>query len=388
MRPSIHNTVCIVLSSGTNTYTQPSLLVCNYSVNCVETGDFDNDGNQDFVYGDYGSNFIEVLKGNGTGSFTQTLTYTIGSSYTAWINCNDFNNDGFKDIVVGGSNEFSVFMNNASGGFLSPVVYPAVPTAYIVSEDFNNDGFKDLYIHTGSGYIMMKNLGSGTFQSAGSGMIGSVSFDLNNDGLNDLMGLNSGSLSISINQGNFNFSAATLTNAGVSGAINIVKCDLNGDNKRDIVVAGYNQGLFGIHLNNGSGGLLAPIIYTPTPSQIFIEGIRACDVDNNGMEDLVYQIGNVQDIRIIQNCLFLETIENQSSSIRTNIIPNPSTGGFKIKTEADITHFEVRDINGKTILQAKQTDQIDLSNYSNGIYFLKIETVNGDIGNYKLIKTD
>ena len=68
------------------------------------------------------------------------------------------------------------------------------------------------------------------------------------------------------------------------------------------------------------------------------------------------------------------------------LYPNPTSGIFNIGTEKEIT-ITVFDVLGKEIiLQNNNSKTIDLSHYSNGIYFVKITTLTGESSLHKLVK--
>ena len=67
-----------------------------------------------------------------------------------------------------------------------------------------------------------------------------------------------------------------------------------------------------------------------------------------------------------------------------SIYPNPTKGMFSVESESQIQKVIVSNSFGQIVFTTEQT-KIDLSNYPNGIYFLKIETISGSTIN-KLIK--
>jgi hypothetical protein len=76
-----------------------------------------------------------------------------------------------------------------------------------------------------------------------------------------------------------------------------------------------------------------------------------------------------------------ETLQNEFIKIS----PNPTTGKMKIETgELKIENIEIYDLAGKQLLSFK-TKEIDISNLSNGIYFMKLKTETGELTK-KIIK--
>ena len=74
-----------------------------------------------------------------------------------------------------------------------------------------------------------------------------------------------------------------------------------------------------------------------------------------------------------------EALVENSDNI--NIYPNPVNDRLFIETEVEIENIEVYDVYGRQMLSAvsHQPSVIDVSNLNSGIYFVKINTTNGNI---------
>jgi uncharacterized protein (TIGR03437 family) len=125
----------------------------------VVTGDFNGDGKIDLVGDSYRGFYIDMLPGNGDGTFgTAIETFTNGHSYS-FSAAADFNKDGKLDLVGGEV----VLAGNGDGTFRFPVFYGAVTYAcgaagssayvplpcgyqYVATAvaDFNGDGLPDI----------------------------------------------------------------------------------------------------------------------------------------------------------------------------------------------------------------------------------------------------
>jgi hypothetical protein len=70
---------------------------------------------------------------------------------------------------------------------------------------------------------------------------------------------------------------------------------------------------------------------------------------------------------------------------KISIYPNPTKGELTINTDLDISSIQIYDIKGNTIIKTKQKN-INISNYSKGIYLVKIHTISNEIKEYKIIK--
>ena len=120
----------------------------------VATGDFNNDGNQDFVVTNAGSNTFTVGLGDGKGNFPLINSYYIdtyngkGSSEPEGVEVADFNQDGNLDIVMaihGINNGALVYWGSGSGanwGNFTRVNFSNGPQGLAIA-DFNQDGYPD-----------------------------------------------------------------------------------------------------------------------------------------------------------------------------------------------------------------------------------------------------
>ena len=64
--------------------------------------------------------------------------------------------------------------------------------------------------------------------------------------------------------------------------------------------------------------------------------------------------------------------ETEKSEVEFSLFPNPSTGNFRIKTSVDNFLVKVYNSFGKFILEAENTNTINLSKYANGVYFVSV----------------
>jgi photosystem II stability/assembly factor-like uncharacterized protein len=69
-------------------------------------------------------------------------------------------------------------------------------------------------------------------------------------------------------------------------------------------------------------------------------------------------------------------IENSNASDLFSIYPNPVTANLQIQTNLQIKNIEITDIAGR-LLYTTTSKIIDCSDFAKGVYFIKIETVNG-----------
>jgi len=80
----------------------------------------------------------------------------------------------------------------------------------------------------------------------------------------------------------------------------------------------------------------------------------------------------------------VEGLGLNTNNINFSVSPNPSNGVFTIKSDAKFI-YKVYNALGELTIESK-SNQINLSTYKTGIYFLKVETTNGTVKTIKLIK--
>jgi PKD repeat protein len=183
----------------------------NLSFNQGGVGDHPDGGNYGSIWVDYNNDrlpdlFIakcrggagtakinELHKNNGDGTFTNVSTQSnLADPIQTWSSAwNDFDNDGWMDVVVGASSNadgMHKFMHNNGDGTFSDITagtgidtYTGMSIEY-VSYDFNNDGFADVFTPNS----ILFNNGNNTFTTHPFAMTAGAVGDLNNDGFLDI----------------------------------------------------------------------------------------------------------------------------------------------------------------------------------------------------------
>ncbi len=237
----------------------------------VATGDFNGDGNADFVAADYNNNVVAVFLGNGDGTFqTPAPTFSVGTGPIA-LAVGDFGN-GADDIAVAnsGSNTVTILMNDGTGSFTtSQTLTVGTDPVALALGDFEGNGSLDLAVaNKGSNTVsVFLNNGSGTFTldttiTVGTSPDGVAAGDLNNDGFDDLVVANSGSNNVSVllSNGDGTFASA-VTYAVGTGPTAVVMADFNGDGNLDVAVANGGSNNVSVLLGNGDGTLQSATTY-------------------------------------------------------------------------------------------------------------------------------
>jgi len=191
----------------------------------LAAGDFNDDGKLDVAVagGFFSSNQVDILLGNGDGTFTPDGYYAVSGGPDS-IATGYFTSDKKRlDLVVanGVASSLSVLLGNGDGTFQPSVYYPTPFPTWVIAQDINGDGKVDLAAsNTGitsefpPGVSVLKGKGDGTFQHGVFYPVGTVSNlnyvalgDFNNDGKPDLVTVNThGEVTTLLNTGDAVFS--------------------------------------------------------------------------------------------------------------------------------------------------------------------------------------
>jgi FG-GAP-like repeat/Bacterial Ig-like domain (group 3) len=185
--------------------------------------------------------------------------------------------------------------------FVPQFLYQTDPVPLSVAPgDFNGDGVPDLAVASAADNTIniFLGIGDGTLRfqqtiriasdAVGIGLSSVVVADFNGDGFADIAVANPtfGTVSVLLGSGDGNFGAPQTVSGGSPHAL--VVGDFNGDGLPDLAAA--NSGNVSVYLNNGSGGLLAPVTYSVNgmPTQLTVG-----DFNGDGRADLAVANGGV-----------------------------------------------------------------------------------------------
>ncbi len=232
-------------------------------------------------------------------TFWRSLDITGKVPLTSFVVGGDFNNDGNNDIAVAAGGNVYVLLGNGDGTF-QPAIGSYGPANSAVTGlhvfDLNGDGILDLIVTgkrgTSSLVATLIGNGNGTFQApvetdfTGLSTPNAVFGDFNGDGALDFAFVTAAGVQSMLGNGDGTFHPGPSTPLSLIGNNAIATGDFNGDGKLDLVASVYDPwttGFFEIAVlpGNGDGSFGSPNV-VPGSGTSFVGAITAAVGDFNG----------------------------------------------------------------------------------------------------------
>jgi len=159
----------------------------------VAVGDFENDGDLDVVWGEYGGDDVAWARNQGDGTFGAPTTINGATSNVSDVAAMDVDRDGTLDVVGAETGEGVVaWYENTGSGFGSGFVADSLTAVESVHPaDVNGDGRQDLFVASSQDTLAWvagteNDLGGRTvFETAADSALGVTAADLDGDGTVD-----------------------------------------------------------------------------------------------------------------------------------------------------------------------------------------------------------
>lgn len=305
--------VSILLGTGTGTFIPgPANPTTPGPPLHIAVADFNGDGKLDLAVSSGGGGNsdtnITVFLGNGNGTFGAGKTRALGGPFVV----GDFNRDGFPDVAFAdqSGDAIDVLAGNGDGTFKAAAIQTPVDSPYYLAVgDFNANGELDLAVlsaKAGNAVTVLLGNGDGTFTPVqktvptGRGPTSIALGDFNDDGKLDMAVVNSSDSTVTILLGNgegmFTAVAPPLAIAGNPDSMQIG--DFNGDGIPDLALATLSSKLVAVYLGQGNGTFAAPVNITPTSDP---QSLAVADFNGDGLSDLAIVVFTSQiNLRMAQ----------------------------------------------------------------------------------------
>jgi hypothetical protein len=294
------DTVQIVLGNGDGTFHVGQTLATGSYPRSLVAGDFTGDGRTDLAVANAASNTVQVLLGNGNGTFSQGQTLAVGK-YPLSLAAGDFSGDGRTDLAVAdnSANDLQVLLGNGDGTFqVGQAVSAGNLPVSLVAADFQGNGSDELAALNSGGVQVLLGNGDGTFrahQIVASSPYGMVAGHFSGTGPTDLAIANfsTNEVQILLGNGDGTYRPGQALSVG-GGPFALAAGDFNGDGRTDLAVADQASDEVEVLLGNGDGTFRVGQVIA-LPSGVYPQSLVAGDFTGNGILDLaVAELGNFQ----------------------------------------------------------------------------------------------
>lgn len=256
------------------------------TLGAITLADMNGDGYLDLVDSFYdnalGQAYIGIRLGNGTGAFTLGTTYSVSDTVDA-IEAVDLNGDNHLDLVYANGNG-SQMLNNGSGGLLGETVLVAGSTFGMDVGDLNGDGILDVVFGGSAGVSSYLSSGTGSnplsLYATSAGVANAVYlYDVDEDGNLDVIT----GTTTRLGNGDGSF-GTTVNHKAAYGTWAIA--DINNDGVADLV-----------GVDSGVGAMLGltDTLTTLSPASIATqeEALTALDTFSTLLDNLERELGSV-----------------------------------------------------------------------------------------------
>ncbi len=365
--------ISVFIGNGIGGFANSVVYPTSWSAAEVAVADLNSDGKADIVAATPANWSVDILMGDGSGTFPAFSTAVTGNSvYCNTLNIYDFNGDGILDILGGNGGSYTgykvpLLRGNGDGTF-APPIYSTFPVGLIaglvICNDFNKNNILDyaaVCLTPSSNYTLALRTGLGTgafsppvYYTLGNEPGNLLFDDFDNDGMTD----------IAICYGLNNFIP------------NIVQ--VYGNKYPSLIVTGSPTVCSGSSITLSASG---------ASSYTWSTGSFSSSITDAPVTNTVYNVSaaatngcktsSAKTVSVI-SCNGLSKLGFEEKSI--SVYPNPSSGILEVKL-TDISEFSlirIYNLNGEQLQEYPISDgsiiRINREKIKQGMYFYEIVT--------------
>ncbi|MCH7785103.1 MAG: T9SS type A sorting domain-containing protein [Bacteroidetes bacterium] len=374
--------------------------------NSVYAADIDGDGDMDVLSASRGDDKIAWYENtDGLGSFGPEQIISSDADHALSVYATDIDGDGDMDVLSASENDDKIaWYENTDGlgsfGAEQIITTDADHAISVYAADIDGDGDMDVLSASEDDnkiawYENTDGLGSfGPEQiiTTDADHANSVyAIDIDGDGDMDVLSASREDNKIAWYEntdGLGSFGPEQIISTEAEKARSVYATDLDGDGDMDVLSASEDDDKIAWYENTDGLGSFGPEQIISTDAD-HARSVYATDIDGDGNMDVLSASRGDDKIAWYKNLGIL--VVNQNTLLDFSVYPNPTTGILIIKSKTNIVQIEIHNNLGQLVLStpiAIGTDQnkIDISNLSQGLYFIKIKDENGNFGSKKVVK--
>ncbi|KAA3625410.1 MAG: T9SS C-terminal target domain-containing protein [Flavobacterium sp.] len=318
-------------------------------VNSAYGGDVDSDGDTDLVVGNSVSNLVWFDNLDGLGNFGPPISISTNVQLLTDVFLSDLDDDGDNDLITASSDDNTIAWyenQDGLGSFSAPIIITssAATAKAVYIADIDGDGDPDVL--------------------SASSTDDKIAWYENLDGFGD-------------------FGPERVITTDAVLAWDVFAEDLDNDGDMDVLSASRGDDTIAWYENiDGVGDFsLKHVIFSYADSA---SSVHAGDINADGNLDIIsastiddrvawYEYGGVLGVK--------DNLLDQFA-----ITPNPANAIISIKSDNSIKQIQIYDINFRLMLSNRNSNKIDISVLSSGVYLVLIESEFDVLRIEKLIK--
>ena len=154
----------MLLGRGDGTFSRTDIAARGENPRGITSADINNDGKPDLIYSGYATGVVQVLIGNGSGSFSKGAAYVSPAIHPQGLATADFDHDGHLDVAVAcaSATGLRILYGNGGTSFTARTIPGDANLNVLDIGDFNGDGWMDVAAASTTGSTVAIYLGGGS----------------------------------------------------------------------------------------------------------------------------------------------------------------------------------------------------------------------------------